>query len=149
MPSVDPTQYVHCNQPTTITDSNTDPPTYIWGEASGKLLFIFSTEIIFENITIYYISNTTDQGRPKLRFHAVPDNFQVWDTPNSHQSEVFDEIIPGGEEVGVRKVPNSNDGIMTFNTSRVLIEKLVETKTYDFFISEVEFNRFCTPGKLE
>ena len=148
-PTVDPTQYVHCSQPTTITDSNTGPPTYVWGEASGKLLLIFSNEISFENITIYYISDTTAQGRPKLRIYAVPDNFQVWDEPTtSYPSRVFDEIMPGGEEEGVRKVPNSNDGIVTFNTSRVLIEKLVETKTYNFSISEVELNRLCTPGKV-
>lgn len=148
---MDPTQHIRCTHPTRLTDSNTGPNTYtedtaadvyISGNNPEQILFIFSTPVSITAINILYYSNTEDQGHPKIRIYAVPEDFNVWDTADSSCPSIFiDEAPPGSEETGLRNVTREAG----FETTRVLLTKS-ESKNYNFVISEVEFFT-CDPGK--
>ena len=148
---VDPTQHIRCTHPTRLTDSDTGPTTYtediaadvyVSGNSAEQLLFIFPTSVSITAINLLYYSNTEDQGHPKLRLYAVPENFNVWDTVDSSYPSIFiDEALPGSEETGLRNVTREAG----FQTTRVLLTKS-ESKNYNFVMSEVEFFT-CDPGK--
>lgn len=84
-----------------------------------------------------------DQGHSKIRFYAVPDDFDIQDSleTDRYPKTFIDEALPGSEETGLRNV--SRD--VRFNTTRVLMTKS-ESKNYKFVMSEIEFFS-CDPGK--
>ncbi len=142
---VDPTQYVQCSQPTTITDTMTNPPFYVLAEGPGQILFVFSSPINLTSISIHYQFNAT-YALAKLRLYAVPGDFEAWstiDTQFSGFSEPIDEVLFSvDQESGLRSVTRTN---LQWETSRVLLRKLEDTKTYLFAISEVMFQAYLPP----
>ena len=110
---------------------------YVWPAGSdGQLLFIFPIRVSLTTITLHYYSDSV-RGRPRLRFYAVPDDFDVWDALTSGTPYVgIAAIPPGGEPAGRRSVSISTN----FNTMKVLMN--LEFKTnFTFAVSEVEFFR--------
>ena len=80
--------YIHCDGDQLILSdsdrgSNTEYTTtsyYVWPAGGAEqLLFIFPTRVSLTAITLHYYSDSV-RGRPRLRFYAVPDDFDVWDT---------------------------------------------------------------------
>ena len=81
---------------------------YVWikSSKSGELLFIFPTRISLITITLHYYGDSV-QGLPRLIFHAVPDDFDVWDVPATSYPHVdVAEVRPGGEPAGRRNNTN-------------------------------------------
>ncbi len=51
---------------------------YVWSvDRDGRLLFIFPARVSLTTITLHYYSDNF-RGLPRLRFYAVPDDFNVW-----------------------------------------------------------------------
>ena len=138
------TEYVHCQHPTRITDSEKSQPiftqdtynsVYIWPSKSDQVLFTFSSWKVIDSITIHYFSNEDNQGFPKIRFFAVPEDFEVSDTPDSsNPTRVIDSVSPGNENTGLRNKTRN----VPFNTTKILMTKGY-TKNYQFYVSEIEF----------
>ncbi len=110
---------------------------YVWtNDSVGKLLFVFPTRVSLTTITLHYYSDS-DRGLPKLTFYAVPDDFEIWDTP-SGRDPIVGSTSPqqGGEPVGMR---NRNVTIKNANlhTKKVLMIKL--RSKLQFAASEVDF----------
>ncbi len=142
---MDPTEFVQCSQPTAITDNNTGPPFYVVAEAPGQILFVFPRAVNLSSISISYQFNATYE-LAKLRLYSVPDNFDAWDTINSVSgpSEPIDAIaFSPREEEGIREVSITD---LQWDTSRVLLLKLEDTKDYLFAMSEVSFQEFISPN---
>ena len=85
-----PEEYIHCDgTQLELADSNFGqgsqyPSTdhYIWpADSDGQLLFMFPTRVSLAAIRLRFYSDS-GQGHPRLRFYAVPDDFDVWDAPN-------------------------------------------------------------------
>ena len=139
-----PEDYIHCDgTQLKLADSKFGQQQYrtadyyVWRAGSDRqLLFIFPTRVSLTNITLhYYYNSASDRGRPELRFYAVPDNFNVWDTPTpSTQYVGIGSDPPGGKPAGRRRV--SID--VNFNTMKVLMYKY--SSSLSFALSEVEFN---------
>ncbi len=137
-------QYVSCEGPTRITDSEnsilaftheTHDSVYIWGSEEDRVLFTFSTEKSFNSLAIHYFSNSDNQGLPKLKFYAVPDDFEVQDAlKNEYLMAIIDEVRPGRENEGLCNKSKA----VNFQSSKILMTKGY-TKTYQFYVSEVEF----------
>ena len=90
-------------------------------------------------ITLHYYSDSV-RGLPRLRFYAVPDDFDVWDAPTSGTPNVrVAAVPPGGEPAGRRSISIS----VNFNTKRVLMYKY--SSSYQLSVSEAEF--FMCHGK--
>ena len=107
---------------------------YQWKiDSDGQLLFIFPTSVSLTTITLHYYSGS-DRGLPRLRFFAVPDDFDVWDTPNIDTPNVdVAKVRPGREPADCRNI-----GIIAnFNTKKVLMYK--HGSTFAFAVSEVAF----------
>ena len=51
----------------------------------GQLLFIFPTRVSLTTITLHYYSDSVP-GLPRLRFYAVPDDFNARDAPTEGSS---------------------------------------------------------------
>ena len=119
--------YIHCDGATSY---------YEWNTGSyGQLLFIFSTRVSLTTITLHYYSDSV-QGLPRLRFYAVPDNFNIWDALTSGTPYVgIASVSPGGEPAGRRNVTIT----VNFNTKKVLMYKY--SSNFQFAVSEVEFFR--------
>ena len=85
-------------------------------------------------ITLHYYSDS-DRGRPRLRFYAVPDDFDIWDvsTQGTNPYVGIASVPPGGEPAGRRNIRIN----VNFNTKKVLIYKYRSTSV--FAMSEVEF----------
>ena len=107
---------------------------YVWpARSDGLLLFMFPTRVSLTTITLHYYSDSV-RGRPRLRFYAVPNDFNVsgaltFSTPYVSVTSV----LPGGEPAGrrsVRIIPN-------FNTKKLLMYKY--SSSFMFAVSEVEF----------
>ena len=138
---VDPEEYIHCDGiQLKLTDSNFGQkqfqPTdyYVWnGTNNEQLLFIFPTRASLITITLHYYSDSV-QGLPRLSFYAVPDDFDIWDAPNtSTPYTVVATVAPGGEPAGHRSVGiNAN-----LNTTKVQIHSNISNST--FALREVEF----------
>ena len=87
-----PQDYIHCDgTPLRLTDSDIGSeqfiPTdyYVWltdETRNHQLLFIFPTRVNLTTITLHYYSSS-GRGLPRLRFYAVPDDFDIWDVPIS------------------------------------------------------------------
>ena len=136
-----PEYYIHCDGAhLKLTDSNFGQeqyqPTdyYVWSSRSGEqLLFIFPTRVSLTTITLHYYSDSV-RGLPRLRFYAVPDDFDVWDAPTTSYPHVdIASVPPGGEPVGHRSV----DITVNFNTKKILMYKF--GSTFNLAVSEVQF----------
>ena len=138
-----PEDYFHCGgTPLKLTDSDygseqyTNSDYYHWTAGSNsQLLFIFPTRINLTNITLHYYSDSVrGTGLPRLRFYAVPDDFNVWDAPTSSYSYVDVAAVPPDEEpAGHRNVS------VGFNVTTMKLLMLKFSSSYSFVVSEVEF----------
>ena len=134
-------EYIHCDgSQFKLTDSDfgsgqyQDGDYYVWITGrDGQLLLLFPTRVSLTTITLHYYSDS-DRGLPRLRFYAVPDNFDVWDAPTTSIPHVdVAAVPPGGEPAGHRNISI----YVNFNTKRVLMYKY--SSSYSFAVSEVEF----------
>ena len=142
-----PEDFIHCDgTQLKLADSNfgreqyQTPNYYMWSAGSdGQLLFIFPTRVSLTTITPHYYSDSVQsRGLPKLRFHAVPDEFDVWDAPAiRYPREDIASVPPGGETTGRRNISIN----VNFNTQKVLMYKF--SSNYQFAVSEVEFMQAC------
>jgi hypothetical protein len=135
------TDHVHCDG-TELKLADTDLGTeqfsstshYQWTSGSAQqLLFIFPTRASLTTITLHYYSDSV-RGRPRLRFYAVSDDFDIWDTPTSGNPYVGNPERPPGEESAGHRSHNIN---INFNTKKVLMYKY--SSSFHFAVSEVEF----------
>ncbi len=133
-------QYTHCDGTTrilTVSDIRTEkyqPAVYyVWiAGNNAQLLFIFPTRASLTTITLHYYSDC-HRG---LRFYAVPDNFEVWDTPTTGYSSVdIIAVSPGGEPAGSSSVSI----IVNYTTVKVLMYKFSSSFYLSFSVSELEF----------
>ena len=134
--------YIHCDgTQLKLADSNfgqeleyqiTDY--YVWSSGSGdQLLFIFPTRVSLTTITLHYYSDSV-RDLPRLRFYAVPDDFDVWNVPTTSDPRVdVASVPPGREPAGHRNVSINID----FNTKKLLMYKY--GSIFAFAASEVEF----------
>ena len=144
--SLHPERYIHCDGTQfKLTDSNLGQEQYQsseyyqWsGGSDGQLLFIFPTRVSLTTITLHYYSDSV-RGRPRLRFYAVPDDFDIWDAPTTGtQYRGVASVPPGGEPAGRRSIRiNTN-----FNTRKVLMYKY--SSSFQLAMSEVEFLLGCS-----
>ena len=139
--SVHPENYIHCDgAQLKLTDNNLGQQQYlssdyyVWPAGSDEqMLFIFPTRVSLTTITLHYYSDSV-RGRPRLRFYAVPDDFDIWDALNSGTPYGgVAAIPPGGEPAGHRNVRINNN----FNSTKVLMFKY--SSSFQFAASEVEF----------
>ena len=147
-PNLHLSDYVHCNgTQLRLTDSHfgsemyNEADYYRWPANSGsnQLLLIFQTRVHLTNITLHYYSDSV-RGLPRLRFFAIPDDFDVWDAPIMMYPYV--DIAP----VHLAEVPGStNISVHTdFSSKKVLLYKY--RSSYLFSLSEVKF--FTCNSKL-
>ena len=139
---IHPQDYIHCDgTPLKLTDSHigseqyTDSDYYRWTAGSGntQLLFIFPTRVNLTTITLHYYYDSF-RGLSRLRFWAVPDNFDIWDAPASSYSSVeVAGVPPGGEPVGHGNVS------VRFKIATMKIFMVKFSSSYSFSVSEVEF----------
>ncbi len=137
-------QYVSCEGLTRITNADKSLPSftqdslnsvYIWPSQEDKVLFTFSEQKQIDSLAIHYYSNFDNQGLPKLRFYAVPEDFEVQDeVKSSYPMSIIDEVRPRREQEGLRNKSRT----VAFQTSKILMTKS-DTKNYQFYLSEVEF----------
>ena len=139
--------YIHCDgTQLSLADSDigseqyTSSDYYVWpdGSRNSQLLFIFPTRVNLTTITLHYYSDSV-RGLPRLRFYAVPDDFDVWDAPIHYYSYVnVAEVSPVEEPTGRR---NASVGF-NVTTMKILMYKF--RSAYSFSVSEVEFfNHSC------
>jgi hypothetical protein len=116
---------------------------YVWtAESSEKLLFIFPTRVSLTTITLHYYSDSV-RGLPRLRFYAVPDEFDVWDALTSGNPYTGIPLVPpGGEPAGRRNISIN----VNFNTKKVLMYKY--SSSFQFAVSEVEFFKSMETGTI-
>ena len=136
--------YIHCDgEQLKLSDSNRGSNTeytatsyYVWSAGSDEqLLFIFPTRVSLTTITLHYYSDSV-RSRPRLRFYAVPDDFDVWDGLTSGTPYAgIAAVPPGGEPTGHRNVKVTLGP--KFNNKKVLMYKF--SSTFAFAVSEVEF----------
>ena len=106
---------------------------YVWPIGrEGQLLFILPTRVSLTTITLHYYSDS-DRGFPRLRFYAVPDDFNVWNAPTSGTASVDVAAAHSRELTGRRNVSIN----VNFSTKKVLMYKY--SSSYQFAVSEVEF----------
>ena len=119
-----PSEYIHCDgTQLQLTDSNLGQENYQkseyyqWPAGSDKqLLFIFPANVSLTTITLHYYSDS-NQGLPRLRFYAVPDDFGIWMAlATDHLLIDVASIPPGREPAGHRNV--SID--INFKTTEIL-----------------------------
>ena len=136
-------QYIHCDgTQLLLVDSNLGPEQYQtnecyqWSagpETNRLLLFIFPTRVSLITITLHYYSSNF-RSLPRLRFYAVPDNFDIWDAPTANDPYVDIAEVPSGVELTGRRNISID---ISFNTKKVLMYKF--SSTFQFAVSEVEF----------
>ena len=83
------------------------------------MLFIFPTRVSLDTITLHYYSDSV-RSLPGLKFYAVPDEYNVWQSPSGSYISVHVGVTglsPVKEPVGRRNI--SID--VKFNTKTVLI----------------------------
>ena len=131
--------YIHCDgEQLKLSDSDRGSSTkytatsyYEWPARSAvQLLFIFPTRVSLTTITLHYYSDSV-RGLPRLRFYAVPDDFDVWDTPASSISYIGIDSDSSGEDIIHRNI------FVNYNTKKLLMFKY--SGTLAFAVSEVEF----------
>ena len=139
--------YTHCDgTQLRLTDSDlgseqySSSDYYVWNAGSrSQLLFIFSTRVNIISIILHYYSDNI-RGLPRLRFYAVPDDFDVWDAPAvSYRFEDITRVPPGGEPAGPRSVSIN----FNYTTTKVLMYKsrsdFMGKSDFKLTVSEVEF----------
>ena len=99
--------------------------------SAEQLLFIFPITVTLNAITLHYYSDSI-RGRPRLRLYAVPDDFDVWDTPTLGTPYRGVATLPPGGEPAKKIRINTN-----FNTKKVLMYKY--SSSLQFAVSEVDF----------
>ena len=114
---------------------------YVWSAETTirHLLFIFPTMINLTAITLHYYSDSDSiQGRsrslPRLRFYAVPDDFNIWNALTTSYGYVEIAAVPPDGQPAGRKNVSIN---VIFNTKKVLMQKF--RSSFQFAVSEVEF----------
>ena len=134
-------EYTHCNgTQLKLTDSDLGQERYqisdyyVWLAGSdAQLLFIFPTRVSLTTITLHYYSDSV-RGLPRLRFYAVPDDFDVWDaSTTSYPGGDVASVSPGGAPAGHRSVSIN----VNLNAKRVLMYKF--SSSFVLSVSEVEF----------
>ena len=120
---------------------------YVWlaETRSSPLLFIFPTRVNLTTITLHYYSDSV-RGLPRLRFYAVPDDFDVWDAPLSSYShvDIYIAAVPPSEEpAGHRNV--SITVTYYHYTSKLSLVKFASS--YPFQVSELEYLCYNCNGK--
>ena len=107
---------------------------YVWSAGNDRqLLFIFPTRVSLTTITLHYYSDSV-RGLPRLRFYAVPDNFDIWDAPTTSNPHADVAAVPPGREpAGRRNISIS----VNFNAKKVLMYKF--SSSFQFEVNEVEF----------
>ena len=134
-------QYIHCDgRQLRLADSDlgqveySKSQYYVWpaGRDGQQLLFILHTRVSLTTITLHYYSGS-NLGFPRLRFYAVPDDFDVWDAPNTGTPHVDVAAVQGRELTGRRNVRIN----VNFSTKKVLMYKY--SSSYQFAVSEVDF----------
>ena len=134
-----PEDYINCGgTPLRLTDSDigseqySSSDYYVWTAGSGsQLLFIFSTTINLNTITLHYYSDRFI-GLPRLRFYAVADDFDVWDAITPSYSYVDVAAVPPGEEPAGHRNVSVGFNVTTMNNYKF-------SSTYHFALSEMEF----------
>ena len=138
------TQYfIHCSgKQLKLTDSDygseqySSRDYYVWpgGSGNSQLLFIFPTTVNLTSITLHYYSDST-RGLPRLRFWAVPDDFDVWDAPTASYRYADVVAVPlEGNNAGQKNFSVT----LTVNTRKILMFKF--TSAFSFALSEVQFS---------
>ena len=141
-------QYIHCDgSQLKLADSDLGPEQYstsdyyVWsaGTNTGQLLFIFPTMVNLAAIILhYYHDSDSIQGRsrslPRLRFYAVPDDFNIWNALTTSYGYVEIAAVPPDGQPAGRKNVSIN---VIFNTKKVLMQKF--RSSFQFAVSEVEF----------
>jgi hypothetical protein len=136
--------YTHCDgQQLKLSDSHRGSKTeytatsyYVWTTGNdGQLLFIFPTRVSLTTITLHYYSDSV-RGRPRLRFYAVPDDFDIWDPTTTGNPYAGVASIPPGGDLADRRISSVSINI-NFNTKKVLMYKF--SSSFQFAVSEVEF----------
>ena len=144
---IHPENYIHCDgtqfklaDSTFGQEQYQSSDYYVWSTTrDSQLLFILPTRVSLTTITLHYYSDS-DRGFPRLRFYAVPDDFDVWDAPSTSYPRVdVASVPPGGESGGHRNISIR----VNFNTKKVLMYKF--NSNFQFAVSEVEF--FTCNGK--
>ena len=135
-------RYIHCNgTQLKLADSYlgselfSPSDYYVWpaGTNLHQLLFTFPMRANLTTITLHYYSDSA-RGLPRLRFFAVPDDFNIWDAPSaSYRLAEVATMPPDGESAGHRNVSIR----ISFATKKVLMFK--SHSTFSFAVSEVEF----------
>jgi hypothetical protein len=133
--------YIHCDgTQLKLADNNIGQEQYqsydyyVWNSGNGaQLLFIFPIRVSLTTITLHYYSDSA-RGRPKSRFYAVPDDFDVWDTPTSGTPYIGTSSVPPDVEQAGRRSVSLNTN---FNTNKVLMYKF--HSSFQFAVSEVFF----------
>ena len=137
--------YIHCDgTQLRLTDSDigseqyTISDYYVWTAGTrSQLLFIFPTRVNLTTITLHYYSDS-GRGLLRLRFWAVPDDFDVWDAPTASYSYVDVAAVPPDETPSGHR----NVSISTFFvTKKILMHKF--SSSFSFALSEVEFFQQC------
>jgi hypothetical protein len=135
--------YIYCDgEQLKLSDSDIGSNTeyiatsyYVWTAGSSEqLLFIFPTRVSLTAITLHYYSDN-NEGRPRLRFYDVPDDFHIWDEPIGIPYIGIDSFPRGVDPAGSRNVTIKIN--INFNTKKVLMSKL--KSPLQFAASEVEF----------
>ena len=133
--------YIHCDgTQLRLTDSDlgseqySSSDYYVWHARSSdhQLLFIFPTRVNLTTITLHYYSDIA-RALPKLRFYAVPVDFDIWNAPVASYSYVDTVAVLSTELSGSMNVSFG----FYYNTKKVLLHKY--SNSYAFALSEVEF----------
>ena len=132
-----PEDYFHCDgTQLKLTDSDigsqqySNDDYYVWPAEtrSSQLLFIFPTRVNLTTITLHYYSDSV-RGLPRLRFYAVPDDFDAWDAPTSKYTYVEVAAVPPGEDpAGQRNV----SVVLKVNTKKIRMHK--STSSFNFVV---------------
>ena len=134
-------EYVHCDgTQLKLADSDvgleqySSSDYYVWSAGrDGQLLFIFPTRVSLTTITLHYYSDS-DRGLSRLRFYAVPDDYDVWDAPTTSTPYVDIVSVPPGREPAGRRNVSIN---VNLNAKKVLMYKY--SSSFLFAVSEMEF----------
>ena len=97
-------------------------------------------------ITLHYYTDSV-RGLPRLRFYAVPDDFDIWDGLAGTAHPYVDvAAIPRGREPAGRKNISINVNLnVSFYTEKILLYKFKSTSA--FAVSEVKFLN-CTQAGM-
>ncbi len=104
------------------------------GKKSSIAIHIFPIGDSLTTITLHYYSDS-DRGHPRLRFYAIPDDFNIWDAPSTSTPHVdVTAFPPDGEPAGHKNISIN----VNFNTRKVLMYKFSGSFIL-FAVSEMEF----------